>query len=72
MADTTRKNDKEESEDLYDISLLEGDEEVKEGKGLKALTPSKLLIYTNLKMKSKKLYIFCISVIKSLKKFIKI
>ena len=33
------KNDKEES----DMSPLEGDEEVKEGKGLKILTPNKLL-----------------------------
>ena len=33
------KSDKEES----DMSPLEGDEEVKEGKGLKILTPNKLL-----------------------------
>ena len=35
--------DKEESADLSDIPRLEGDEEVKEGKGLKILTPNKLL-----------------------------
>ena len=35
--------DKEESIDLYDMPLLEGDEEVKEVKGLKILTPNKLL-----------------------------
>ena len=35
--------DKEESIDSSDIPLLEGDEEVKEGKGLKILTPNKLL-----------------------------
>ena len=36
--------DKEESEDLTDMRPLEGDEEeVKEGKGLKILTPNKLL-----------------------------
>ena len=31
--DTARKIDKEESVDLYDMPPLEGDEEVKEGKG---------------------------------------
>ena len=36
--------DKEESIDLSDIPPLEGDEiEVKEGKGIKILTPNKLL-----------------------------
>ena len=35
--------DKEESIDSSDMPLLEGDEEVKEGKGLKILTPNKLL-----------------------------
>ena len=36
--------DKEESEDLPPMLLLEGDEEeIKEGKGLKVLTPKKLL-----------------------------
>ena len=40
--DTTRKSDKEDSLDLSDIPPLEGDE-VKEGKGLKNLTPNKLL-----------------------------
>ena len=35
---------KEESENLTDIPLLEGDEEeVKKGKGLKIVTPNKLL-----------------------------
>ena len=35
--------DKEESIDLFDIPPIEGDEEVKEEKGLKILTPNKLL-----------------------------
>ena len=40
MPDTTRKSDKEKS----DILPLEGDEEeVRERKGLKTLTPNKLL-----------------------------
>ena len=34
--------DKEESVDLSDMRALEGDEEVKEGKGLKTLTLNKL------------------------------
>ena len=43
-AETTRKCDKKESVDLSDMPPLEGDEEeVKEGKGLKILTPYKLL-----------------------------
>ena len=42
--DTTRKSDKEEFVDLSDMPLLEGhEEEVKEGNGLKILTPDKLL-----------------------------
>ena len=42
--DTTRKSDKEESVDLSEIPLTEGyKEEVKEEKGLKMLTPNKLL-----------------------------
>ena len=36
-------NDEEESVDLSDMSPLEDDEEVKEGKGLSILTPNKLL-----------------------------
>ena len=36
-------SDKEESVDFPDIPPLEGDKEVKEGKGLKDLTPNKLL-----------------------------
>ena len=37
-------NDKKESVDLSDMPALEGDgEEVQEGKGLKILTPNKLL-----------------------------
>ena len=51
---------------------LEADEEVKEEKRLKNLTPNKLLtrlINTNETIKSDKYYIFCISIIKSLKKF---
>ena len=35
--------DEEESVYLSDMPPLEGDEEVKEGKGLKMLTPNKLL-----------------------------
>ena len=35
--------DNEESEDLRTMPPLEGNEEVKEGKGLKILTPNKLL-----------------------------
>ena len=35
--------DKEESVDLSDMPVLEGDEEIKQGKGLKILTPNKLL-----------------------------
>ena len=35
--------DEEESVYLSDMPSLEGDEEVKEGKGLKILTPNKLL-----------------------------
>ena len=42
--DTTGKSDKEESVDLSEIPLTEGyKEEVKEEKGLKMLTPNKLL-----------------------------
>ena len=41
--DKTRKIDKEESVDLSDMPPLEGDEEVKEGKGLNILTSNKLL-----------------------------
>ena len=41
--DTTSKNDKEKSVDLFDMPPLKGDEEVKERKGLKILTPNKLL-----------------------------
>ena len=72
--------------DLPPMPLLEGDkEEVKEGKELKLLTPNKLLtrlpilfaqkkpetIHVNLKMKSDKYYISCISIIKSIKKVYK-
>ena len=39
MADRTRKRDKEESVDLSDMAPLEDDEEAKEGKVLKILTP---------------------------------
>ena len=41
--DTARKIDKEESVDLYDMPPLEGDEEVKEGKGSQIFTPDVLL-----------------------------
>ena len=43
MSNTTRKSDKEESVGLSAIPTLEGGEEVKERKGLKILTPNKLL-----------------------------
>ena len=43
-SDKTVEGDKEEIDDTPPIVLLEGDEkEVKEGKGLKILTPNKLL-----------------------------
>ena len=41
---TSRKSDKDKSVDLSDMPPLEGDEEVKEGKGLRILAPNKLLI----------------------------
>ena len=40
---TSRKGDNEGSVDLSDMPPLEDDEKVKEGKGLKLLTPNKLL-----------------------------
>ena len=39
MGDTTEKSDKKESVDLSDLPPLECDEEVREGKKLKILTP---------------------------------
>ena len=39
----TKKSDKKESVDLLDMPSLEADEEVKEEKRLKILTPNKLL-----------------------------
>ena len=76
-ADTTRKSDNEEC----DMLPLEGDEEVQEGKGLKILNPNKLLTRLpillaqikagnhsyKLKNEINKCYIFCISIIKSIK-----
>ena len=71
--------------DIPDMPPLEdGEEEVKEGKGLKILTTNKLLNRLRmllaqikagnnsykLKKKSDKYCIFCISAIKSLKEFI--
>ena len=41
--DEEESTDKEESVDLSDMPPLEGDEEVKEGKGIKISTPNKLL-----------------------------
>ena len=77
--------DKEESVDLSDMHLPKGEEEegVKERIQLHFLIPNKLLIRLpmllaqiktrsnsyKLKTKSKNYYIFCISIIKSLKKF---
>ena len=44
MTDTSpRKSGKDESVNLFVMSTLEGDEKVKQSKGLKILTPSKLL-----------------------------
>ena len=43
LSDTTIKSGKEESIDLSDMPPLEDDEEVTERKGLKILTPNKLL-----------------------------
>ena len=73
---------KKEPVDLSDMPPLEGrEEEVKKGKGLKLLTPNILLIRLlikaghnsyKVKTKSDKYCIFCISTIKSLKKFTKI
>ena len=40
---TSRKSDKHKSADLSDMPPLEGAEEIKEGKGLKILSPNKLL-----------------------------
>ena len=40
---TKLRRRKADNKDLFDISLLESDEEVNKGKGLKILTPSKLL-----------------------------
>ena len=40
LADATRKSDTEESVDLFEMPPLEDDQEVKEGKGLKILTPN--------------------------------
>ena len=79
-------HDFDEFIDLPNILPLEGEEEVKEGKGLKVLTPNKLWTRFSillaqikagnnsykLKMKSNKYCIFCISTIKSLKRFITI
>ena len=68
--------DKEESKDLSSMLPLEGDDEAKEGKGLKVLSPSKLLTWlpkllSQIKAgnNSYKYYISCISIIKSIKKF---
>ena len=40
--ENVESTDKEESVDLSDLPPLEGDKKVKEGKGLKILTPNKL------------------------------
>ena len=69
---TTRKSDKEESLDLFDMSPQDGDEKSKRRYRIKNLTPRKLLtkilillaaikvgkIHTNQKMKSDKYHIF--------------
>ena len=45
MTDTTStKSDKEDSVNLSVMSTLEGNEKVKEGKGIKIFNPNKLLI----------------------------
>ena len=59
--DKEELTDKEESIDVCDMPTLEGDKEVKEGKGLKILTPNKLLTRISI-----------ISTNKSWKQFIKI
>ena len=43
LSDTTINSDNKESVDLSDMPSLEDNEKVKEGKGLKILTPNKLL-----------------------------
>ena len=43
MSDKTINSDNKESVDLSDMQSLEDNEKVKEGKGLKILTPNKLL-----------------------------
>ena len=40
LADATRKSDTDKSVDLFEMPPLEDDQEVKEGKGLKILTPN--------------------------------
>ena len=50
-SDTTRKSDKEQSVDLLDMPPPE---EVKEGKGLKILTPNKLLTRLSILLAQKK------------------
>ena len=76
-------DDSDEFIDIPDISPLQGDDEVKEGKGLTILTPNKLLTKPptllaqiksgnnsyKLKMKSDKILYFFINIIKSLKRF---
>ena len=84
MTDKEELTDKEESEDLSPMPPLEGnEEELKEGKGLKILTPNKLLTRLQILLaqikagnnsyklnsyNSNKYYIFCISIIKLLPK----
>ena len=92
--DETLEGDKEEIDDISSMPPLEGDEEfvdiqpivpleIKEEKGLKILTPNKLLIRLTvflaqikagnnsykLKNEIRQIYIFCINTIKSLKRF---
>ena len=40
LADATRKSDTDKSVDLFEMPPLEDDQEVKEGKGLKILSPN--------------------------------
>ena len=81
---TPSSDDSDEFIDIPDMAPLEGDEEeVKEGEGLKILTPNKLLTRLpillaqikagnnsyKLKNEIRQILYFCISTIKSLKKF---
>ena len=74
LIDTTRKGEKKEYVDLSDMLPLEGDEEeVEQWKGLKNVTPNKLLTRLPILLRQIKAennsYIFCINTIKLSKGF---